>query len=240
MKDLDLPSPTEIPVWLELDGRPTCTWLCTPSALDALACGWLNGEGLISDRADLLGLEVDVSAGRVSARTVHEAATRPRTLAAGPDEASFTLERIPKEPPRPVPVLAGLIASEELRRGFQEMYRRCPMRASGGGVHSGALLAGGEIRYVTEDVGRHNLTDKIIGAALLDGVALRGTLLLISARISAEMAVKAWRGGVGGIASLSVPTSLAREIARRAGIWLVGRSLRGSPYLYEPGGEAEA
>jgi FdhD protein len=235
---LDPPSPIETPVWLELNGRTACTWLCTPSLLDALACGWLNGQGLIADRRELLELEVDADARWVKARTSRKRLVVQETLVAGPDNALFSLERIPEEAPRSVPDLALLIAAGELRNSFQEMYRRCPLRAAGGGVHSGALLVDGTVLCVAEDVGRHNVTDKLIGAAILEGVPLRGSLILISARISAQMAVKAWRGGVGGIATLSVPTSLARDIARRAGVWLVGRSLRGSPHVYAPAGEA--
>lgn len=233
----DRPSPIETPVWLELNGRPTCTWLCTPSLLDALACGWLNGEGLISDRGELLELEVDADERWVRARIVRERIPL-RTLAAGAGDASFLLDRIPEQAPRAVPDLARLTASGGLRDAFQDMYQQCPLRASAGGVHSGALLVDGEVVFIAEEVGRHNLTDKLIGAAMLEGVPLGGSLMLISARISAEMAVKASRGGVGGVATLSVPTSLARDIARRAGVWLVGRSLRGSPYIYEPTGEA--
>ncbi len=240
MTELDRPSPTETPVWLELDGRPSCTWLCTPSMLGALTCGWLNGEGLISDRRELLELEVGADGLWVKARTAQERLAMPRTLASGPDDASFSLERISEEAPRSVPDVDLLIASGGLRDSFQEMYRRCPLRASGGGLHSGALLVDGEVLCVAEDVGRHNVMDKIIGTAMLEGVPLRGSLILISARISAGMAVKAWRGGVGGVATLSVPTSLARDIARRAGVWLVGRSLRGAPYVYEPAGEASS
>ncbi len=240
MTELDRPSPIETPVWLELNGRPACTWLCTPSLLEALTCGWLNGEGRISDRRELLELEVDADLRWVKARTARERLVVQKTLASGPDDASFSLERIPEEAPRPVPDLALLIASGELRSSFQEMYQRCPLRASGGGVHSGALLVDGEVLFIAEDVGRHNVTDKLIGAAMLEDVPLSGSLILISARISAEIAVKAWRGGVGGVATISVPTSLARDIARRAGVWLVGRSLRGSPYVYEPAAEASS
>ena len=169
-------------------------------------------------------------------RTASEGRVPENVLSAGPREASFSLDRIPEEKPRPVPDLETLIASGQLRASFQEMYARCPLRASSGGVHSGALLVGGEIVCIAEDVGRHNVTDKLIGSAMLKDVPLEGSLMLISARISAAMAVKAWRGGVGGVATLSVPTSLARAIAGRTGVWMVGRSLRESPYVYEPAG----
>ena len=73
-----------------------------------------------------------------------------------------------------------------------------------------------------------------IGAAALDSTPFEGSLVLLSGRISGEIAVKAWRSGIGGIATLSIPSSLARSIAQRAGIWLIGRSQRGSPIVYPP------
>jgi formate dehydrogenase assembly factor FdhD len=37
----------EVPVWLEVNGRPAVTWMCTPDLLEELAIGWLHGEGYI-------------------------------------------------------------------------------------------------------------------------------------------------------------------------------------------------
>ena len=37
----------EMPVWLEVNGRPVVTWMCTPDLLEELAVGWLHGEGYI-------------------------------------------------------------------------------------------------------------------------------------------------------------------------------------------------
>src|SRR5207247_4311283 len=37
----------EVPVWLEVNGEPMVTWMCTPDLLEELAVGWLHGEGFI-------------------------------------------------------------------------------------------------------------------------------------------------------------------------------------------------
>ena len=37
----------ETAVWLEVNGRPAVTWMCTPELLEELAVGWLHGEGYI-------------------------------------------------------------------------------------------------------------------------------------------------------------------------------------------------
>jgi formate dehydrogenase accessory protein FdhD len=82
----------EVPVWLEVNGTPTVTWMCTPDQLDALVVGWLHGEGYIDTLSDLvrmrpcaqeLGFWVDVSPERWAAveasdRTASRAAPRRR------------------------------------------------------------------------------------------------------------------------------------------------------------------
>src|SRR5581483_11876241 len=44
----------EVPVWLEVNGEPAVTWMCTPDQLEELATGWLHGEGYIETLDDLL------------------------------------------------------------------------------------------------------------------------------------------------------------------------------------------
>src|SRR5918999_3949667 len=43
----ELAAVEEVPVWLEVNGRPVVTWMCTPDLLEELAIGWLHGEGYI-------------------------------------------------------------------------------------------------------------------------------------------------------------------------------------------------
>src|SRR5207245_4606877 len=42
----------EVPVWLEVNGEPAVTWMCTPALLEELATGWLRGEGSLDSLAD--------------------------------------------------------------------------------------------------------------------------------------------------------------------------------------------
>src|ERR1044072_1816114 len=43
----DQPAVEEVPVWLEVNGAPLVTWMCTPDLLEELAIGWLGGGGYI-------------------------------------------------------------------------------------------------------------------------------------------------------------------------------------------------
>jgi FdhD protein len=120
----------------------------------------------------------------------------------------------------PAAVLAGL--PDELRRR-QEIFR------STGGLHAAGLFdAGGTLAVAREDVGRHNATDKAIGALLREKKPMP-PVLLVSGRLGFEIAQKAALAGVRIVCSVSAPTSLAVELSEETGMTVVG-FLRGETF----------
>ena len=98
----------EVPVWLEVNGDPTVTWMCTPEQLEELVVGWLHGEGYIGAITDLkklrpcatdLGFWADVDPARVISV---KGENRQRVLASGCGAVSVFMAD-----PRTAPVSGG-------------------------------------------------------------------------------------------------------------------------------------
>ncbi len=104
--------------------------------------------------------------------------------------------------------------------------------ASTGSIHAAGIFDfAGHLVVAREDVGRHNCTDKVLGARQL-GVVDYGddAILCVSGRIGFDIAVKAVAGRIPVIVGVGGPSSLAVDLATRAGITVCGFT-RGQRYV---------
>jgi len=228
----------ETAVWLEVNGKPAVTWMCTPELLEELAVGWMHGEGYIRTRGDLralqpcasdLGFRAEVDEERVQM----VAAERRRPVLASGCGAVAVLLGDPGAAPRGA-VRGDPPGPPDLRRYFKTLFASGERYQATGGIHAAALAGGTALLHHAEDIGRHNAVDKVIGAALLADRSPVGLGLLVTGRISAELAFKAARAGIAWVATPSVPSTLASTIAQRSGMTLVGRAVSGTPQVHRP------
>ena len=84
----------------------------------------------------------------------------------------------------------------------------------------------------SQDIGRHNAFDKVIGHALREGIDLSRSFALTSGRISSEMVRKCLVADIPIIASRGATTSLAIETAERTGLCVIGFVRAGKMNIY--------
>lgn len=198
---------------LQLDGERSFEGTCSPGALHALAAGRLLAEGMLVDRR-VAAIDVTERDG-VLVLHVH-----PRPVAS---HEAGSGDRVSRPAPPPHEVLHEL---------FRALFLAGDERHPSGGVHVAALSDGERLMHIQTDVGRHNAVDKALGAALLIGTDLRMLGLVLSARVSGEIARKAATAGVAWIATRSLPTTLAVETARAAHIPIVARAPARDAYVW--------
>ncbi len=223
----------EEPLEIRVDSRPIAVVMRTPGHDEELALGFLVSEGLIRKPEEVravrpnvrnrLGNSIDVLLAPEVAvdfqrLTRHVFASSSCGLCGSASIQAVRRQYPALKRPIPQPDPERLLGLPEAMRSVQTEFSRT------GGLHAAALFQmEGSLWAVREDVGRHNAVDKLLGRALREGaLPLRELGLLVSGRVSFEIVQKALAGGVGVIAAVSAPTSLAVEFARRNGQTLVG------------------
>lgn len=118
---------------------------------------------------------------------------------------------------------AGLVLDIDLVRRLPDLMRDGQtLFDRTGGLHAAALFEhDGSRLVVREDIGRHNAVDKVFGTRLLAGQPTV-PVLVVSGRIGFELVQKAVVSGVAALVAVGAPSSLAVELARDAGLCLVG------------------
>ena len=111
---------------------------------------------------------------------------------------------------------------DEIVDMMSKFSKQSPIFQDTGAVHSAALAFKNGENIFFEDIGRHNAVDKVVGTALMKKLPINEAALLISGRISSEIALKTSRLGIPVLISQSAPTSMSVAIAEKIDLTLVG------------------
>ena len=216
---------------VRLNGHPFAIIMRTPGTDADLVAGFLLSEGVIRSADDVRRLDrvaegvLNLVLSRSRAEILPDLLDGRRNVAQNSSCGlcgrrtleSLELDRPPlaMEWQLETTMLAGLPAAlRRAQHAFDET----------GGLHAAGLFdLDGRLQSSAEDVGRHNAIDKLLGRALMAGqLPLSRSALAVSGRSSFEIVQKALVGGIPLVAAVSAPSSLAVELAHRAGITLLG------------------
>lgn len=243
---LSVEEPLEIGIryGLNLEFKSLSVTMRTPGHDEALALGFLLGEGIISDYEQVVGA-VQEDANRITV-ILHEGVPfdptqferHIYTTSSCGICAKASIEAVRVEGTLRQVSQTWFVKSSTLY-GLPTLLReRQADFDSTGGLHAAALFTqNGDFLYLREDVGRHNALDKVVGHALqTNRFPLRTQILLLSGRASFELIQKAALAGISFVTAVGAPSTLAVQLAQEMNITLVG-FLRGTRFNVYSGAE---
>ncbi len=216
----------ELPVRLILNNEALVTLLCTPSELEELAVGFLLSEGLLSNKSSIRKMEIsdqDLSV-RIELSDLPadwDKLFEKKTISSGCGTGvTFTAYRPEQE--KRIDIKSGILTLDGIRGLLRTFRNISSLYLETGGVHSAALSDGKEILFFSEDIGRHNAVDKLIGKAFLQSFPIEHKILLTSGRVTSEIMTKAARNRFPVLISRAAPSCMAVSYAEDMGITLIG------------------
>ncbi len=234
----------ETPLHIFLNQTHYVTILCSPKQLKELAIGHLIAEGVLKspDEIQEIRLEKD---GKCLVRLKSGIDAKKRISISQPF-ARLIVSACSSPDYWPLSKLVDRIALTKLEPGLTveaktisgsvkqlnilaESFRRT------GGVHVAALYsASGGLVALSEDVGRHNAVDKVIGAGTAKKLKFENLFLALSGRLTGDIVLKAARTKISIVASMAAALNSGVETAHLTGITLVGfvRGKRMNVYTY--------
>jgi FdhD protein len=226
----------EVPIALSYNGVSHAVMMATPRDLEDFAIGFSLSEGIVEHAGEISEIEQRSEASgitlalRVTERRMAELRERRRSLTGRTGCGLCGAESL-QQAIRPVAQVTASIrvTPAMIHEGFAQLNRQQTLNRTTASVHAAALIDEG-FSLVREDIGRHNALDKLIGA--MQRSDRREGFLLVTSRASYEMVHKAASANIVLMAAISAPTSLAIELARQAGITLIGFARGNSLTVY--------
>lgn len=235
---------TECALAISYNGLNQAVMMVSPLDLEDFVVGFSFANGIIQHMHDLYDLQLHQVQDdswhadlQISSRTFWNLKQQRRQLAGssgcglcGVEALEQALPLLAPLDPAPLPDPAHLQNLRQRIDAAQQLARHS------GGLHAAAYVDGtGAMLVCREDIGRHNALDKLIGALLRRGQDMRNGFAVVTSRCGLELLHKAVRVNLGTLISLSAPTSLTVDWARRHNLNLIHAPHRDAPRVYSPG-----
>ncbi len=230
--------PVERSLTLFLNGQEIVTAMTVGDYPEDLAVGYFLNQGMLRPDDAITGIDYDeelaVVVVRTERKTNYEEKLRKRTQTSGCAQGTAFGDLMD--------VIEGVrLPAAELRTSW--LYRLThaintmpSLYLEAGAIHGAVLCAADQPLVFMEDVGRHNAVDKVAGHMHRNGIAGADKIFYTTGRLTSEMVIKTVRMGIPILVSRSGFTGWGVELARNAGLTLIGRA-RGKRFLALSGAE---
>jgi FdhD protein len=229
----------ERPLTLFLNGQEIVTMMTIGDHPDYLAVGYLLNQNML--RADDRVTEIDYDADlqtivvRTIRRTNFEKKLRKKTLTSGCAQGTVFGDLMEKFADIRLP--ADAVLKTSWLYALSKKINTAPsLYLAAGAIHGCVLCEQDRPLVYMEDVGRHNAIDKIAGYMHRHGIEPDGKIFYTTGRLTSEMVIKTVQMGIPILISRSGFTAWGVDLARQAGLTLIGRA-KGKRFVALSGAE---
>lgn len=231
--------PVERPLTLFLNAQEVVTMMTVGDFPDCLAVGYLLNQNMLrpDDRITAIDhdTEIETIVVRTERRTDFEEKLKKKTLTSGCAQGTVFGDVMEKFETVKLPADAVLRTSW-LYALSKKINTTPSLYLEAGAIHGCVLCEQDRPLVYMEDVGRHNAIDKIAGYMFLHGIGPENKLFYTTGRLTSEMVIKCVQMRIPILISRSGFTAWGVELARTAGLTLIGRA-KGRRFICVSGAE---
>jgi FdhD protein len=229
----------ERPLTLFLNGQEIVTMMTIGDYPEYLAVGYLINQNMLKPDDTITGIdhdaEIDTVVVRTKGRTDFEDKLKKKTLTSGCAQGTVFGDLMEKFDEIALPRDAVLRTSW-LYRLSKKINTAPSLYLEAGAIHGCVLCEEDRPLIYMEDVGRHNAIDKIAGYMFLNKLSPANKLFYTTGRLTSEMVIKTVQMRIPILISRSGFTAWGVDLARKAGLTLIGRA-KGGRFIALSGAE---
>ena len=222
-----LPVVTEKPITLFLNQQEIVTSMTLGDWVPELAVGYFLNQNMLQRNDEITGIDVDEDLGVVIVRTAHEtdfeAKMKRKIRTSGCAEGTAYGDMMERFDEIKLNKNACFKASWLIE--LSKAINTAPsLYLNAGAIHGCVLCQRDRPLVYMEDIGRHNAVDKIAGWMFLNNATPHDKMFYTTGRLTTEMVIKTVQMQIPVLVSRSGFTAAAVDLAREAGLTLIGRA----------------
>ena len=217
----------ERPLTIFLNGQEIVTVMTVGDYPDMLAVGFLLNQNMLRMDDEIISIDydsdIDVVVVRTKRETNFEQQLKKKTLTSGCAQGTVfgdLMEKFEK-----ISINSSTILKTTWLYSLSQKINSTPsLYLKAGAIHGCVLCREDQPLVYMEDVGRHNAIDKIAGYMFLKGISAEDKIFYTTGRLTSEMVIKTVQMGIPILISRSGFTAWGVELAKEAGLTLIGRA----------------